>query len=234
MTDNYGKIGKMKVFLRPMTAEDIPQALGIEKEAFPTMKHSTPFRRDLNSSLASYLLVCVSRVPGIPQQRPHRNDYVSSDGYGFIPRLMRNIRKLFRALPSTEIQGVVVLGYVGLWFTGSEAHITSIAVRESVRGMGFGDLLMIGSLELALERNCTVLTLEVRVSNDIAKALYKKFGLIEVGKRRGYYVDNREDALIMSTQPLNSAGLIERLDQLVKGYIRRRGEVSITVSASAD
>ena len=210
-------------------AEDIPQALGIEKEAFPTLTHSTPFRRDLNSRLASYLVVSVSRESATFEAEQNRDNDLTFNDDGFVRRITRNVKKLFKGSLFSELRGVVVLGYVGLWFTGRESHITTIAVRQSVRGMGFGDLLMIGSLQLALERHCTVLTLEVRVSNDIAKGLYQKYGLLEVGMRKGYYVDNREDALIMSTKPLDSPGSIEWLEQLKSSYIRRRGKVNITV-----
>jgi ribosomal-protein-alanine N-acetyltransferase len=115
------------------------------------------------------------------------------------------LRRLFAAEveppPPTE---ELLLGYVGLWFLGDEAHITSIAVREAYRRRGIGQLLLITTMEAAIERNCRVVTLEARVSNDPAITLYERYGFRRMGIRRGYYTDNREDAVVMSTDPLSS------------------------------
>jgi ribosomal-protein-alanine N-acetyltransferase len=91
-----------------------------------------------------------------------------------------------------------VLGYAGLWFIVDEAHLTSIAVREEQRRRGIGERLLKACLELALERQATMMTLEVRASNRAAQALYEKYGFKTVGVRRGYYSDNHEDAYLMT------------------------------------
>lgn len=91
-----------------------------------------------------------------------------------------------------------VVGYAGLWFIVDEAHLTSIAVRDEHRRRGIGERLLRASLELALERQATMMTLEVRASNQAAQALYQKYGFRKVGLRRGYYSDNHEDAWLMT------------------------------------
>lgn len=99
-----------------------------------------------------------------------------------------------------------VVGYAGLWFVVDEAHLTSIAVREEKRRQGIGERLLKASLELALERQATMMTLEVRASNRAAQALYQKFGFRKVGVRRSYYSDNHEDAYLMSVEGISDPG----------------------------
>ena len=96
-----------------------------------------------------------------------------------------------------------VVGYAGLWFIVDEAHLTSIAVREEKRGRGIGGQLLKASLLLALDRKATMMTLEVRASNQAAQALYAKFGFSKVGVRRGYYSDNHEDAYLMTVEGID-------------------------------
>ena len=83
-----------------------------------------------------------------------------------------------------------------------EAHVVSVGVRTSDRGRGIGELLLIGALERAMSRTAAVMTLEVRASNWVAINLYRKYGFEQRGVRKAYYVDNREDALIMTTEPI--------------------------------
>jgi ribosomal-protein-alanine N-acetyltransferase len=98
-----------------------------------------------------------------------------------------------------------LIGYGCFWLLVDEAHISTLAVAQDWRGRGFGELLVIHLIEKAIELNAAIITLEVRVSNHVAQSLYAKYGLEVVGRRKRYYVDNREDALIMSTPPINAA-----------------------------
>lgn len=95
-----------------------------------------------------------------------------------------------------EVDGVVV-GYGGIWLIMDEGHITNIAVDEKYRQMGIGTKIMEGLIQLCIDRNIIAMTLEVRKSNEAAKALYKKFGFKEYGIRKNYYQNNNEDAIIM-------------------------------------
>ncbi|MCR4443080.1 MAG: ribosomal protein S18-alanine N-acetyltransferase [Peptococcaceae bacterium] len=90
-----------------------------------------------------------------------------------------------------------VVGYGGMWIIIDEAHVTNIAVAPAHRGKSLGKMLLNGLLELAKEKRVQRMTLEVRVSNKIAQALYKKMGFTPAGLRPGYYADTNEDALIM-------------------------------------
>lgn len=90
-----------------------------------------------------------------------------------------------------------VLGYAGMWLILDEAHVTNLAVHPDYRGRGVGRALMAGLMWLAVCLGAVRMTLEVRVSNEAAIGLYKRLGFRQEGRRRGYYSDTGEDALIM-------------------------------------
>jgi ribosomal-protein-alanine N-acetyltransferase len=139
-------------------------------------------------------------------------------------RVVSGMRGLLGSGQTPESDDLVV-GFVGLWFGVDEAHVSAIAVRERWRGLGIGEMLLIGAVELALARQAKVLTLEVRASNHIAQSLYAKYGFKKVGVRKGYYNDNGEDAVIMTTDPLASPAFTELFQRQVKTYRQRRGEL---------
>lgn len=90
-----------------------------------------------------------------------------------------------------------IAGYGGIWLIIDEGHVTNIAVEEKYRGLGVGNKLLEGLIQLCIDRSIGAMTLEVRKSNEIAKSLYKKYGFKEIGIRPKYYQDNNEDAIIM-------------------------------------
>lgn len=100
-------------------------------------------------------------------------------------------------------QPTQLIGYAGGWLIAGETHISTIAVSDAWRGQGLGDLLLLNLLLRAYDDGAELATLEVRVRNVVAQALYKKFRFEVVGKRRRYY-QGKEDALIMSVEPLDS------------------------------
>ncbi|MGA9226600.1 MAG: ribosomal protein S18-alanine N-acetyltransferase [Mesobacillus sp.] len=90
-----------------------------------------------------------------------------------------------------------VVGYCGVWIIVDEAHITNIALLPDYRGLKLGEALMGRIVEIAREVGAIRITLEVRVSNERAQNLYRKFGFEEGALRKQYYTDNMEDALVM-------------------------------------
>jgi [ribosomal protein S18]-alanine N-acetyltransferase len=90
-----------------------------------------------------------------------------------------------------------VVGYCGVWIIIDEAHITNIALLPEYRGLKLGEALMGKVMELARAMGALRVTLEVRVSNERAQNLYRKFGFEEGAIRKQYYTDNMEDALVM-------------------------------------
>ena len=90
-----------------------------------------------------------------------------------------------------------VVGYAGMMITGLEAHITNIAVDPDWHGRKVGSRLLLKLITEALARGAHVISLEVRVTNTAAQAMYAKFGFSVVDVRKGYYIETREDALVM-------------------------------------
>ncbi|HEY3248726.1 MAG TPA: ribosomal protein S18-alanine N-acetyltransferase [bacterium] len=109
-----------------------------------------------------------------------------------------------------------IVGYAGMWVIMDEAHITTIAVDPLYRGQHIGERLLIGLIDEALERGARWMTLEVRKSNETAQALYHKYAFREIGIRKGYYSDNREDALVMWTGNLREPEFQRRYAVLKK------------------
>ena len=90
-----------------------------------------------------------------------------------------------------------VLGYAGLTVVLDEGYINNVAVRSQYRRMGVADALL-GTFINFAEDHLAFLTLEVRASNDKAISLYTKNGFVQEGRRKDYYKDPKEDAIIMT------------------------------------
>jgi len=93
-----------------------------------------------------------------------------------------------------------VAGYLCLWEVADELHITNVAVHPAYRRRGIAREMLAAVLEDAVRRSLSVVGLEVRPTNEEARALYESFGFRVVGRRRGYYYDTGEDALIMEAR----------------------------------
>ena len=221
----------MPFAVRPLEDGDVTQSAAIERDAFPTLFPPTSFRRELKNRLASYLVACrddtgddanVPTAPTSPEE---------GDSKPLIRRLLRTTRNLGPGRPSASqpARGFIA-GFLGIWYMVDEAHIVSFGVRNAHRGRGIGELLLIAAIEQATARQAKVVTLEVRVSNHVAKNLYRKFGFKERGIRKGYYADNREDAIIMTTDPIRVSPYPERFEQLVRTHRRRWGETRRVLS----
>ena len=210
----------MPFTVRPMAAEDIAQSAEVERDAFPTLFPPTSFRRELSNKRARYLVAQRLDGNGVappPHTPPSRQD----------PLIGRLVRQIWRRRGSSWAPGQnFITGFVGIWYMVDEAHIVAIGVRSAYRGLGVGELMLIASIEQALEMDARVVTLEVRVSNLVAQNLYKKFGFTERGVRKGYYTDNREDAFIMTTDPVRSDPFGERFTRLVGEHRHRWGEAN--------
>lgn len=91
----------------------------------------------------------------------------------------------------------LLIGVGCLWSILEEAHITLLAIDPKYQGKGLGQVMLYQLLVCAWQRHLEWATLEVRASNQRAINLYRKFGFQDVGRRRRYYQDNGEDALIL-------------------------------------
>ena len=98
-----------------------------------------------------------------------------------------------------------LIGYAGLLAGVGEAEVLTIAVDPGREGRGLGAVLLTELMREAARRDCADVVLEVRVDNDRAQKLYRRFGFEEVGVRKGYYQPMGIDALVM-----RSGAVIER------------------------
>lgn len=96
-----------------------------------------------------------------------------------------------------EDDGRTTIGYAGHWIVAGEAHISTIAVAPAWRRQGLGAWLLLSMIYHALERDAVIVRLEVRETNRAAQTLYTRFGFDAVGRRRRYYRDTDEDAILM-------------------------------------
>lgn len=110
----------------------------------------------------------------------------------FVSELQNNLAVYFVALHNEK-----VVGYAGIWLFLEEAHVTTIAVHPDFRGRGLGRLLMDVLIDYARARGAETMMLEVRPSNYVALSLYKSLGFRQIGRRKNYYSETREDALVM-------------------------------------
>lgn len=102
-----------------------------------------------------------------------------------------------------EWDGRVVAMMVG-WLIVDELHVATIATHPDFRGRGIGRLLLLHALLAARQEGAVKSFLEVRESNAIARKIYLGFGFVEDGRRKEYYKDNNEDAILMSLNDLDS------------------------------
>ena len=93
-----------------------------------------------------------------------------------------------------------IVGYLCVWEIGDEIHITNVAVHPKHRRQGIARTLLGGVLTEARARDLRLIVLEVRPSNREAIGLYESFGFRVTGRRRGYYYDTGEDALVMEAR----------------------------------
>ena len=195
----------MAYSIRRMVREDLSQVTDIDREAFPTQWPPANYRNELNNQLA-YYIVAWDDTRIAPAPAP-----------GGLSRFGAWIKERFRGRHPVEIVPSTrqyLVGFSGIWLLTDEAHITNIAVRQNYQGKGLGELLLIATIDLAEDLDASTLTLEVRASNQVAQNLYTKYGFTATGIRKGYYLDNREDGIIMTTENIRSEAFQSRLCDL--------------------
>ena len=217
--------------VRPMDLGDISQVMEIERESFLNMWPTTAFKRELKHNRLARYLVAVEQREGAeeattpPADAEPREMSVPPVRMG---RWLSELKRLFGSEEEAEASREPIVGFVGIWLTLDEAHIVTIAVRESHRGRGLGELLLIAAIALATLNDQDVVTLEVRASNQAAQTLYEKYGFKKVGVRHRYYSDNREDAVIMTTDSIHSAPYQELCQRLRREHRERCGDYELS------
>ena len=177
-----------------MRVADLPTVVAIERQVFTSPWSMQAFLFDLTRRRDAYYLVA--------RYLPWAAEGQASD----------------RADPQYDAS---IMGYAGAWFLVDELHIATLAVRSEWRGRGVGELLFAGLLRWAIAQGADFATLEVRASNAVAQRLYAKYGLELVGRRKRYYADNREDALLMTAERLSSPAYAELLEAHERALLLR-------------
>jgi len=210
------------MYLRPMRKEDITQVARIDREAFPAEWPPTNFNRELENRMAYYIVASEGPVVSNPSRKPA----TEKQSLGLRERLIGLLKhRQLEPLDNEEN----ILGYAGMWILADEAHIMSIASVQEHRRKGIGEGLLIAIFELAQRHKARIVTLEVRVSNIAAQNLYLKYGFQKTGLRKGYYLDNREDAFVMSTDYIGSLAFKESLQHLKEDHAQRWGPTRFDV-----
>lgn len=211
----------MSYTIRCMQDRDIPQAIEIDREAFPTQwphPSYTSFKQELRNRLAHYIVITKPMTSEMSEQA---NDNKT---------LWQKFINLFdhdRFFSEEVSQSTkeYIIGIAGFWIMVDEAHITTLATRNAYRRLGVGERLLIQIVEIAMQLNANVVTLEARISNTQAQALYKKYGFQKVGIRKAYYTDNGEDAVLMTTDSLKSRNFQLHLENLKQAHQHRWQEL---------
>lgn len=204
--------------VRPMNADDIPQVSAIDREAFPTEWPPPSFKRELNSSMVRYVVA----QDDFRQVVSDTNTVLKRSTWESLISGIRHMLGRNDAPADAAVQNIrLIVGYASIWMMVDESHVTSIAVRRSHQHQGIGEMLLMAIVKLSLQMKAQVVTLEVRASNHSAQALYAKYGFRNVGIRRRYYTDNGEDAVIMTTDKINTPAYQAKLRELEAAFQRR-------------
>lgn len=194
----------MTYLIRPMAPGDVPTVAVIDRISFPTPWPASAFRHELKQRRSHYYVLL----------RPELGDATSSR-----QTWARWLRALFGLSKESR-----VIGYVGFRLQSKEGHVTTIAVHPDWRQRGLGELLLLTAIDRMMRRQVSVVSLEMRPSNQVARRLYRKYGFQRVARRRGYYRDG-EDALVMVAR-VREDGYRTRLVEIrrrLKAQLRLRG-----------
>lgn len=188
--------------LRHLTVRDIPQMMPINEKCFPIPWSARTIKTDLTTNPYSEWIVLEGR--NLPDKRSWRS-------------------LLYRSKP----YGGQIIGFGAFWVIAGEMHITNIGIDPAYRGYGYGEVLLLTLLKRAIQIDAEFATLEVRVSNDSAIRLYRKYAYEVVGRKFAYYHDNLEDAFDMATEPFNShyLGLLRQHEQTLQHRFQWSDEV---------
>ena len=213
LRDQFGQdqghpAGNGSYYIEPMQLEDVPEVSRVERRCFTNPWPESAYRRELRNPAGNYYIV-------LRQHRDPAEEPVETEDAGgrllFLP---------LRRRPDRVARDPIV-GFAGMWIIYDEAHVTTIGVDPDHRGRGLGELLLVALFDEALARGAQWVTLEVRVSNTPAQALYEKYGFTRQGVRRRYYSDNGEDAYIMWSPSLREPAYREQYDILRARLIDR-------------
>ena len=204
----------MRYSVDKMTLADVPRVTEIEHQAYPSTWPSSAYRKELQDNRWAHYIVV--RDKQIMEER-----MASSQETEKVRKGRPFPLSLLASRPPIAVEAASVVGFAGLWLMVDEAHVTTIALHPDYRGLGLGELMLATLIDISYDIGAKWVTLEVRISNYSAQNLYRKYGFREAGLRHRYYSDNQEDALIMWTEEINSAGYRQQFHEL-KGLLQKK------------
>lgn len=192
-----------------MTQEDVEEVSAVERKCFTNPWPVTAYRRELKNTSQNYYIV----LRDDPQADGEDQPVVTIGRNGRDPRRDRRFAFWPLGHRSETRTPPPIIGFAGMWQLLDEAHVTTIGVTPEYQGRGLGELLFLELIDEAIRRRATWLTLEVRVSNFGAQALYRKYDFTIQGRRPRYYSDNNEDAYIMWSESFRDPEYIKRIEK---------------------
>lgn len=129
----------------------------------------------------------------------------------YVYELTKSEYSFFRVIRGQTAGQPPILAYGGAWLLVDTAHIGTIGTHPDWQGKGLGTWLLLHLIDEARTQGAVEVTLEVRVSNTRAQGMYTKLGFVKVGRRRRYYRDSGEDALLMTLADLPTPAVQDAL-----------------------
>lgn len=163
--------------IRSMTLEDVSRVHEIDTLCFSMPWTERSYRFEVNENRHAILYVAEA--------------------------VSENLLQLEYTEASTPAPQAEIVGMIVTWVIIDEAHVATIAIHPDHRGQGLGRKILATGLLAAYERGARLAYLEVRRSNLVAQGLYNQFGFWVAGERSRYYQDNKEDALLMTLDPID-------------------------------
>ncbi|MEG4574079.1 ribosomal protein S18-alanine N-acetyltransferase [Microcoleus sp. N3A4] len=180
--------------IKHLAAEHLNSAVELDRLCFGGLWTIEGYRRELDSPNSDLLGLWASET------EVGKSEIFDSEFESIEPNTIFNSKPLSvessSPVPLNSITPTLI-GLGCLWAILEEAHITILAIQPRFQGQGLGQALLWALLKKAHYRQLERATLEVRESNLAAVSLYKKFGFKEAGRRKRYYEDTGEDALVM-------------------------------------
>ncbi|MGI8404124.1 MAG: ribosomal protein S18-alanine N-acetyltransferase [Thermomicrobiales bacterium] len=206
-----------------MTLEDVEEVGEVERLCFTNPWPLSAYRRELKNTDQNYYVVL--RDDPVFDHRDHDGLGEGDHAPPYLQMRQSRRQRRFAFWNLARLRGPEnpppIIGFAGMWSLLDEAHVTTIGVRPEYRGHNLGELLFVALIDEAIRRDISWLTLEVRVTNETAQNLYRKYGFSVQGRRPRYYSDNNEDAFIMWSESLKDEGYRARLKQLQRKLIHK-------------
>ncbi|MEG4057594.1 ribosomal protein S18-alanine N-acetyltransferase [Microcoleus sp. Pol7_B2] len=181
--------------IKHLTTEDLNSAVELDRLCFGGLWTIEGYGRELGSPNSDLLGLWASETE-VGASEGFESELKSIKPNSILNSKSLSIESSSPATPNSKLTPTLI-GLGCLWAILEEAHITILAIHPRFQGQGLGQALLWDLLKKAHYRQLERATLEVRESNLAAVSLYQKFGFKEAGRRKRYYEDTGEDALVM-------------------------------------